>query len=84
MQDQLHVSFSFSACGIWSPTRFMNGLRSLPDICDRRGLQEGDYVLHMTAGSHARNRKEPLASKQDALIECSELHSKQPDHLDFH
>ena len=37
----------------------------------------------MTEGPHARKRNEPLASKQDALIECSELHSEQPGSLSF-
>lgn len=35
----------------------------------------------MTDRPHARHRKEGRASKEEALIECSELHSTHPPFL---
>ena len=40
--------------------------------------RDADGTLGMTDRPHARHRKEARASKEDALIECSELHSKLP------
>ncbi len=42
---------------------------------DVRAQCDAGSVQGMSERPHARKSNEPLASKEDALIECSELHS---------